>query len=77
MLKRILGILMVIMVILSFSIPTFAQTDPSVTLLEYMQQADKDGIAKDKQVSLYNKIKAGGIPDVFNPEKQYLVPTWL
>ncbi len=67
------------MVILSFSIPAYAQPDnyqkdSFITLSEFIQEADIVGIAKDKQVSLYNKIKAGGIPDVFNPEKQYLVP---
>lgn len=78
MLRKVMITIFTVLFVLGSSLPVFASAktvpDTADIPIKAKNLFDEKGISKDKQVILYEKYKAGELPDVFNPELQKLIP---
>lgn len=77
MVKKGLISIIIVVLILAFSIPTFAQDNDTISqnmLKEISNILISEGVPKAQQKVLINKLIAGELWDCVNPDKQNLIP---
>lgn len=74
MYKKLFVLLLTGILVLAFSLPAFAAIS-NTQINGLKQEIEKEGIPKDKQEILYNKIISGELPDVLNSKMQSLIPS--